>query len=143
MTRIFFAFIFLFAVILTGITSKTFGQEFKNGDNVLSLGLGIGSSLGSAGFTSQSPGISLQYEHGQWDAGGPGTISIGGFLGFKSYRYEARYYPYYYSQKYNYTIIGIRSAYHFNMINVDHLDVYAGLMLSYNILSYTYDGPAL
>ena len=143
MKRNFLALIFLLSIILSGTVYKSSAQEFKTGDNVLSLGLGIGSSLGSSGYSSQSPGISLQFEHGQWEVGGPGTISLGGFLGFKSYKYEYLYYPYNYSQKYSYTVIGIRSAYHFNMIQAQHLDVYAGLMLSYNLVSYSYSGPSI
>ena len=123
---------FSIAVILCASLLKTSAQDFKTGDNVLSLGLGLGSAIGSSGYSSQSPGISLQYEHGQWDVGGPGVISLGGYLGFKSFKYE---YPPFYSEKWNYTVIGIRSAYHFSMVEVDHLDLYGGLMLSYNILS--------
>ncbi len=137
--------ILFIAVSAAAIFSASFhdvvAQEFKTGDNVLSLGLGLGSSIGNSGYSSQTPGISLQYEHGQWDVGGPGVISLGGYVGFKSFKYEYSY-PAIYSDKWSYTVIGIRSAYHLNMINVDHLDLYGGLMLSDNILSYTYDGPS-
>ena len=133
--NIFVILVFSF-LIFSGIANKTQAQEFKAGDNVLSLGLGIGSSLDHSGYTSQLPGFSINFEHGQWDVDGPGNISIGGYLGFKSFKYE----NYYYTEKINYTIIGVRSAYHFNMIKVDHLDVYGGLMLSYNILNYSYSG---
>jgi hypothetical protein len=136
MKRNFFSLLALFTLIFSGIVNNTMAQEFKSGDNVLSLGLGIGSSLGHSGYSSQMPGFSLSYEHGQWDVDGPGNISLGGYIGFKSFKYENIYY----TEKLNYTIIGIRSAYHFNMIKVDHLDVYGGLMLSYNIASYSFSG---
>ena len=122
--------------IFFSIPDHANAQEFKVGDNVLSLGLGLGSSLGGYSYSSQTPAISIQFEHGQWDVGGPGTISLGGYLGFKSFKYA---YPTFYSQKWSYTVIGIRSAYHYNGLNIQHLDVYGGVMLSYNVLSYTYE----
>lgn len=135
MKKVFVVPVVVSILILTGMGSKSHAQEFKAGDNVLSLGIGLGSSLGGYSYSSQTPAISIQFEHGQWDVGGPGTISLGGYLGFKSFKYEQAYF---YSQKWSYTVIGIRSAYHYNELKVDHLDVYGGLMLSYNILSYTF-----
>jgi hypothetical protein len=122
------------AIILSALSTAVSAQEFKTGDNIVSLGLGLGSSLVNYDYSSQGPGISMQYEHGQWDVGGPGVISLGGYLGFKSFKYNS----YYYSQKQNFTIIGIRSAYHYNGFNVPHLDVYGGLMLSYDIVTNTF-----
>ena len=114
-----------------------YAQRFDNGDNVLSVGLGLGSSLGGRHYSS-TPGISLQYEHGNWDAGGPGVISLGAYLGFQGFTYSA----FGYHQKLNYTIIGIRSSYHYNGIHSEDVDVYGGLMLSYNIASYSNDFPS-
>jgi hypothetical protein len=131
-------------LIMFASFNKASAQAFNTGDNVLGLGIGLGSSLGgSYGYSSQTPGISLQFEHGQWSVGGPGVISLGGYLGYKSFSYDGGYliYPavnYTYTQKWNYTVIGIRSAYHYNGINSKDWDVYGGAMLSYNILSYKY-----
>jgi hypothetical protein len=36
-------------------------------------------------------------------------------------------------------MIGFRSAYHYNGLESDKFDVYGGLMLSYNINSYSYE----
>ena len=127
-------------IILSALSNQSSAQEFKTGDNVLSLGIGLGSSLGGYSYSSQTPAISIQFEHGQWEVGGPGTISLGGYLGFKSFKYE---HAYYYSQKWSYTVIGIRSAYHYNGLKVDHLDVYGGVMLSYNVLNYTFKSDNL
>ena len=126
------------SIILIGLFSsiRLNAQYFNNGDNILSAGLGLGSSLVGAGYSS-SPAISLEYEHGNWDVGGPGVISLGGYLGFQSFRHEG----FGYLEKENYTVIGIRSAYHFNMINAKDFDVYAGLMLSYDIDSYSSNFP--
>jgi hypothetical protein len=63
---------------------------------------------------------------------------VGGYLGFKSYKYT------YndgagdsFHEKWNYTIIGARGAWHYTGLKVDNLDVYGGVMLSYNHLSYS------
>jgi hypothetical protein len=112
-------------------------QAFENGDNVISVGLGLGGSYRGIHYSS-TPAISAQYEHGNWDVGGPGVISLGAFLGFKSYRHE----EFGYSEKWNLTVIGIRSAYHYNGIDAEELDVYGGLMLSYDIVSYSNTFPS-
>jgi hypothetical protein len=126
------------AFILLGFTSKkSNAQAFENGDNVLSVGLGLGGAYSGLHYGS-TPGISLQYEHGNWDIGGPGVISLGGYLGYKGFRHEEAGY----AEKWNYTIIGLRSAYHYNGIDAKELDVYGGVMLSYNILSYSSSFPA-
>ena len=117
--------------------NKSFAQEFKQGDNVIGVGFGLGSTYGYTYGTS-SPALSAQYEHGQWTVGGPGTISLGGFLAYKSYSYDGATYFYTYSQKWSYTIIGIRSAYHYNGFNGSKFDPYGGLMLSYDIASNSY-----
>src|SRR5690348_7499073 len=99
----------LFAIVTISLTPfLSQAQAFNRGDDILGVGLGIGSSLGS-GYTygSQSPGLSVQYEHGNWDVGGPGVISLGGYLGYKSFSYD---YLSYYSVKWTYFIIGLRSA---------------------------------
>ena len=119
----------LFAFI---VMNSAFGQgHFEKGDNVISAGIGIGSSLGVIGSYgySQSVGLNANFEHGIWEIGGPGVISLGGYLGYKSYDYS------YFNT--SYTIIGIRAAYHYNGIPSDKFDVYGGLMISYNIYSHS------
>ncbi len=110
-------------------------QEFNVGTNVITAGVGFGGSYDYYGSPAQSPGFSFTYERGIWDIGGPGVISLGGYLGFKTYKYGS----YYDNAKWNYTIIGVRGAYHFNGLDVDGLDLYGGLMLNYSILSYNHN----
>lgn len=127
--------VFIFSLSIASISS---GQgNFSTGDNVGSIGIGLGSSLGYYGGGTSTPGISLQFEHGQWAVGGPGVISLGGYLGFKSFKYSDNIYQ----QKWRYTVIGIRSAYHYNGIQSSDFDVYGGAMLSYNNLSYSDNYP--
>jgi hypothetical protein len=122
------------AITFNPKTSSAQGA-FHAGDNILAVGVGFGSSYGGFGAGSESPAISVQFEHGNWAVGGPGVISLGGYLGYKSYSYDDLTY---YSQSVSYVVIGLRSAYHFNMIESADWDLYAGVMLHYDIASYTY-----
>lgn len=129
----------IFILTLVLITSIAFAQPMQKGTNIVNVGIGFGTNLGGLG--SARPAISASFEHGQWDIGGPGVISLGGYAGNTGYTYKSSGY----SQKWNYTIVGVRSAYHYNGFkNAPDLDVYGGVMLSYNIMNYkadNYDGP--
>ena len=119
--------------------ARVHAQAFEAGTNVISGGIGIGSSLAS-GFTygSQSPGFSVGYDRGIWEAG-PGVVSLGGYVGIKTYKYGfVDNTGFAYSYKWNYTIFGVRGAYHFTGINVENLDLYAGVMIAYDNLNFTY-----
>ncbi len=119
-------------------------QYVVKGTNVVSAGIGIGSAIGTYTHSSQTPGFSIQYERGIWEIPGPGVISLGGYLGTKSFRNK----QYGYTQNWNYTVIGVRGAYHYNDLKrfnnkfLDKLDVYGGVMVSFNILHYSDDFPA-
>jgi len=121
------------------MTHYTSAQEFVQGTNVINAGFGVGGSFSPGGFGSPSAGLGLSasYERGIWEVGGPGVISLGGYLGttrysgntgFNNEKFRWRYY-----------IIGARGAYHFNGLNVENLDVYGGAMLSLNIASFNDD----
>lgn len=129
---------FFLAVTVFISATQLNAQSFTKGSGVLSAGIGLGSALGSFSYGSQTPAISVQYEKGLWETSGPGTISVGGYLGLKTYKYSGGYGSYKYTQKWSYRVIGIRSAYHYNGIDNEKLDVYGGVMLSYNLLNYKY-----
>ncbi len=120
------------------------GEGFGKGDNVVSLGLGLGgmygySSVYSSGYKS-GPNFILAYDNGTFDNVGPGTISLGGLLSYKgiSYSYTSPYFPYYnYTEKWTYWILGFRGAYHLN-VKTFRLDPYAGLMLGYYFTGYSF-----
>jgi hypothetical protein len=124
----------LLLMLLSALVFSVRAQEFQSGTNILSAGIGLGSSILNYSGASQSPALSLQYERGVWDIGGPGVISLGGYVGYKGYSYSTSDF----SEKWHYTVLGVRSAYHYNGLNVDKLDLYGGVMLSYNLLSYSY-----
>jgi hypothetical protein len=109
------------------LINSAFGQgNFEVGSNVIGAGIGFGNSDGwDYGDGSESPAIHLQYEKGMWGVDGPGVISLGGYLAYKNYSFDNSLYDLDVSS----TIIGVRSAYHFNGIQSSQWDVYGGLML--------------
>jgi hypothetical protein len=133
-----FSFLLVFSSIQFALfISSATAQTYSVGTNVVSAGVGLGSSIAGYSYGTQSPGFSLQYERGLWQAG-PGVVSLGGYLGFKSYKYSASDgYGDNYSDKWSYTIIGVRGAWHFTGLEIPNLDLYGGVMLSYNDLKFT------
>ena len=71
-----------------------------------------------------------------WDVGGPGVISLGGYVGYKGYSYKYNVMGTDAKSSWNYTIIGVRSAYHFSSIENEKLDLYAGIMLGYYFVNF-------
>jgi len=125
-------------MLVAALVGTARAQEFQKGTNILSAGIGLGSSIFSYSGASQTPALSLQYERGVWDIGGPGVISLGGYVGYKGYSYSGGEQNYSFSEKWHYTVVGVRSAYHYNGLDAKKLDLYGGAMLAYNLLSYSY-----
>ena len=123
------------AIVTISVFSATSAkaQAFGVGTNVISAGIGLGSSIASYGYGTQSPGFNVNYDRGFWEAG-PGVVSLGGYIGIKDYNYTGVGY----SEKWNYTVIGVRGAWHFTGLDIDNLDLYGGLMLADYALSYSY-----
>ena len=125
--------ILFLAIVLVASTLSVNAQSssdtYSVGTNVVSLGIGLGSSFGP-NVGSSTPALSLQYERGLWEAG-PGVISLGGYVGYKGYKYT------YFDEtvKWNYSIIGVRGAWHWTGSGIDNLDLYGGAMLAYNHVS--------
>lgn len=115
-------------ICLACFVSTTQAQQLEVGDNVGSFGIGFGSALAGP-FGSASPAIALQLEHGMWNMDGPGVISLGGYLGYQSYSTSNIYFK----TRSSYTVLGLRSAYHYQGLDEKNLDVYGGLMLSLNL----------
>src|SRR5690606_21731967 len=120
---------------ITFIASPTHAQPFQKGTTAANAGIGLGTALGGLG--NARPAISISVDHGFSDIGGPGVITLGGYLGNTGYRYDDLGY----TAKWNYLIIGARGAYHYNgFTDLPNLDVYGGAMLGYNIVSYKSEG---
>lgn len=109
------------------------GQEsvFINGDKVVNIGIGLGSSLYTGNYyTGTVPPISVSFEKGIKDnVLEKGVIGVGGYLGYSSYKYEYLDWGY----KYSNIIFGARGTFHYPL--VDKLDTYTGLLLGYNLVT--------
>ncbi len=128
----------IFIFIAVFMTTLTYAQPFQQGTTAANLGIGLGTALGGLG--KARPAISASLDHGMWEVGGPGVISLGGYVGNTGYKYTAPGY----TAKWNYIVVGARGAYHYNgFTNMPKLDTYGGLMLGYNIVSYSVDGNDL
>ena len=70
------------------------------------------------------------------------NATIGGYLGYYGSSVDlGAGFSDEYKLKYSVFIFGARGTYHFDFIDNDKLDPYAGLMLGYNIVTSRYDGP--
>ena len=114
---------------------------FDQGSNTIGLGVGFGLTYGYYGNTTASPALSFIYDHGFFPEVGPGTIGIGGIIGYKtaSYNYSSGGYK----AKWTHTIVAVRGTYHFTGLaeKNNKFDPYAGVMLGLRFNSYsdTYD----
>jgi hypothetical protein len=106
-------------VLFTAFAGKA--QSFKKGDNVINVGIGLGHTYGTYGGIS--PSITVTGERGFWEIGDFGVISIGALLGYQHSGYH------YYGTDYNWNefYFGARGLFHFTVIPVEKLDVYAGI----------------
>lgn len=130
--------ILLATVAVVAISKQSaVAQGFNVGDNVASFSVGVGGNYGaSSTYSSQTPALGLGYEHGLMDLG-PGVLGIGGYLGYKSLAYKYSVPGVEYDWNWRYTIIGVRGNWHYNEWHgLDELDVYGGLMLSYNSVKW-------
>ncbi|SFS89552.1 hypothetical protein [Sphingobacterium wenxiniae] len=125
----------IFILVAIFIAVAAHAQPFQKGTTTANVGIGLGTALGGLG--KARPAISASLDHGLWEVGGPGVISMGGYIGNTGYKYTDAGY----TAKWNYIIAGVRGAYHYNgFTSVPNLDVYGGAMLGYNIVKYSSDG---
>jgi hypothetical protein len=114
-------------------------STFKQGDKVLNLGIGFGSTFYSGtGYKAGIPPISASLEFGVKDGVlDKGSIGIGGYLGYSSHKWEYNNWGW----KYTNIILGVRGVFHYPL--VDKLDTYTGLLLGYNIATSKEFGTAV
>ncbi|MGZ3901804.1 MAG: hypothetical protein ACXVDC_15865 [Bacteroidia bacterium] len=136
--------------IMSMLTAAT-AQSFKKKQLDINIGLGLGNTFITRGYTRSLPAISTSIEYGITD-----EIIIGGYLGYTGATYNyygtewcdngnhygnpyGEFYNYTDTYSWNYYIIGIRGAYHFSrFIKNEKLDVYLGGLFGNNFAHYTY-----
>lgn len=127
----------LFTLFVTIIALQLSAQEnlLTKGDKVLNLGLGLGSTGWGTGYSTSMIPLSASLEVGVVDGVlDVGSIGVGGFIGYASYKYE------WYTWQYKYTdlVIAARGSLHYPL--VEKLDTYTGLSLGYEAISFSESG---
>jgi hypothetical protein len=118
-------------IFLTQLAAQK--STFLKGDNVINLGIGLGSTLFTGIVTnSVSPTLSASYELGIIDhILDKAVIGVGGYLGYSSYNETTHW-------KVSNFIIGGRASFHYPL--VDKLDTYSGVMFGYNFTAHEWNG---
>jgi hypothetical protein len=129
--------IFLFLFGVWSIYAQ--GQSFSKGDHHLHAGIGLINFYYNSSYLGLLPPVNASYEVGIVDLEEVGVIGAGPFVGFstarsKKYDYGAGEYWW----RYTYLTLGARGAWHFDILNDDRFDTYAGLMVGYTITNYSY-----
>ncbi len=101
-------------------------QTMVKGESVATLGIGLGAWT-TAFTTSETPLIIAGYETGIKDNFGPGNLSVGGNIAYKSGNYS------FWDSKWSYTYVAVvgRASWHPHFLQSDTWDVYTGLSLGY------------
>lgn len=127
--------LFAFAIAALFSFSALQAQEsmFNLGDNVISLGIGIGNTLYSGSYYSSGvPPLSLSFEHAIKDEIlEKGVIGIVGSIGYNSYKYRYNSFGYDYGWNYSNIVLAVGGTFHYPLLN--KLDTYGAIALGYNI----------
>ncbi len=99
-------------------------QEYEEGTMVLNAGLGIG-GYGALGFGSV--GFSGSLERGIRETGDFGVIGAGAYVGYRSGNYSS--FGFTSDWKRTTFVVAPRATYHFTVIDIDGLDVYAAVQI--------------
>lgn len=114
--------LFLFVVAAMLFATSVNAQSFANKDNVLGLTVGIGGGYGIP--------VSLQYERGVYNINNKMSIGVGGLVGYGGKSSSVASLG---KWRYSNFLLGARGAWHYT--GVKKLDLYAGLMLGYDVAS--------
>lgn len=125
------------AAIAVVFSFNTHAQSIEDNDNVLSLGIGIGSFYkASDKYNKESPTLGLTYERIlplDWERA---VIGVGCYGGVRSLVSKNSGGFLYYDKHYTFIIGGLRASLHYNeWFRSYDLDSYAGIMFSYCVLS--------
>ncbi len=138
----------IYFIVFFVLSFSVISQEMTSGTNFLSVGIGPSVNYWNLYHSGGTPAIKLTLDRGYKKAG-PGTITLGGSLGFFSKYYKSTYYDNgsAYSYKSTWTFIStvFRTGYYYNLeeANIPDMNVYGGIGLGllYEGFKYSYTGP--
>jgi hypothetical protein len=137
----------ILVLFLLFISTLTNAQSFTESSKVVNAGVGLGYNYykayrGSGYKYGSTPVICLSYEQGYPKRVGPGIIGIGGLVTFQNAysRYDNIYLGSGYKDSYRWSnfVLAARAAYHWDELNTDKYDIYAGVMAGIRVQSYSY-----
>lgn len=125
------------AVVKKKKSGKGARAAFEEGDNTIALGLGLGTIYSYANAGTGIAGV-VSFDHGLIGDVGPGTIGIGGTVGFVSQHYD-----YYNGSRETWTnaVFGARGTYHLTLLKDKNnkFDPYGGVTIGARSYSYKDD----
>jgi hypothetical protein len=118
---------------------------FGKGNAAINLGIGLinfgsYSALSSSADLTRTPLIILSGEYGIIDNVGPGVISVGGLVGYRSASYTWRYLSESYKWKWTDVYAGVRGIYHYDLLHNSKVDTYGGISLGVRVSSFNDNG---
>lgn len=103
---------------------------------VVNVGVGVGNDFGY-GFgqaLKSTPALTVSVDKTIIEGVGPGTISVGGLVGYQNFHYN---YPgTAYKATWNHVVALGRAAYHYNFTQDTKLDTYGGVSLGFRFVTY-------
>jgi hypothetical protein len=133
----------LFAIVamaaIIGLSANAQENLFFKGDQVINIGLGLGSTVYTGTYYKTSiPPVSISFEQGVKEGVlEKGVIGVGGYMGYSSYKWEYTNYGW----KYSNFIIGARGTFHYPLL--DKIDTYTGILLGYRVVSVSEIGNVI
>jgi len=122
----------LFAIcLLIGFSIQNAAAQtpFSKDSHVYRFGMGVGGDSDGISCIAincnrrSSPIFSFTYDQGLWDDVGIGNIGVGGGVGIRLHSDD------FFNESYSRIFVGARGTYHFDFVNSDQLDFYAGAMM--------------
>ncbi|MDH5681666.1 MAG: hypothetical protein OEZ36_08765 [Spirochaetota bacterium] len=137
MKKLIFILTFLLSIgLATKDLSAKGNKGIDDGDLVIYTGVGYGLMGMYADMVIPPLSVGIDY---CVKFGGKHPVTFGGMFGFA----QSEYVSFSTTYTYNYYIAGFRGAYHFTeMVKVDGLDLYAGMMIGYNIVDWAISGAS-
>lgn len=114
---------------------------FEEGDNAIGIALGVGPAYTYGLASNYSPAFIVNYEHGIIGDLGPGTLSLGGELGYQTSRYDYSFGGY--NARSTTITFAVRAAYHLTILKDKNnkFDPYGGLAAGFYAVSYSNSNP--
>jgi len=121
-------------IVLVGFGCNASAQSgiFSKDDMVINVGVGLGTYISDKGYSMTVPPISGSFEYGVVNLfDGQGAIGVGGYVSYLLRKSNG-------DTSFNVGdfVIGPRGLFHYQF--VDKLDTYAGLMIGYDIVSFSH-----